>query len=358
MDSFQEAYKAAQEIIKNESFGAPFEKLRVDKLKPLLAGNFPSTASADALKRLRDLILLEARTLNSGGKFIAPQRAAAKMIIKAVNNTTDKQKSAAVLKMLKHLYFVINSGAQSIWVYSPPKAYTQWIFDEVNGASDIILEDVLAVAEEEVYSQADKSVMANAIQQSKAVAMNVVNKLATPDDNTKDLVKQYFAGSGVNEVDLQNTISSLRSGFQKIANTLNSNEILISDEPSDRNSGGWSDWAFIYPDENMNVIYLQGAWLEQANQVTPSNLSPVYRCVRTIIHELSHKALGTDDVCYGWEGIKLGGGFTPNLALHNADTWAHFSLDVLGFLTGPDQNNVKTDNANIRTTVVKILSLT
>jgi hypothetical protein len=144
-------------------------------------------------------------------------------------------------------------------------------------------------------------------------------------------------------------MQTLASGYQKIANACNGTNIIISDEPGDRTSGGWKDWAFIYTAETMSVIYLQGAWLKKADEVSPSNLSPLYRCVRTIIHELSHKEVSTEDVVYGPKGLKPEGStaLTPEYAIHNADSWAYFAVDVLGYLTGPDKTNGDTSTSAI-----------
>ncbi|GAA5167602.1 hypothetical protein GCM10025770_26530 [Viridibacterium curvum] len=124
----------------------------------------------------------------------------------------------------------------------------------------------------------------------------------------------------------------LATGYMKIAAACNDSSVVISDEPDDRNTGGWKDWAFIYTAESMSVIYLQGAWLAKAGEVAPSNQSPLYRCARTIIHELSHKQVSTEDIVYGPKGLKPEGStvLTPEYALHNADSWADFCGDVLG----------------------------
>jgi len=46
-------------------------------------------------------------------------------------------------------------------------------------------------------------------------------------------------------------------------------------------------------------------------------------------------------VVYGPNGLKPEGStaLTPAYALHNADSWAYFAVDVVGYLTGPDKAN-------------------
>ena len=153
--------------------------------------------------------------------------------------------------------------------------------------------------------------------------------------------------------------TSLSAGYIKIANACNGGNIIISDEPGDRTGGGWKDWAFIYTQEAMSVIYLQGAWLTKANEITPSNQSPLYRCVRTLIHELSHKQVSTEDIVYGPKGLKPEGStvMTPEYALHNADSWAYFAVDVLGYLTGPDKANGDNPTSAILKTPTRTLTV-
>jgi hypothetical protein len=135
---------------------------------------------------------------------------------------------------------------------------------------------------------------------------------------------------------------------------------VISDEPGDRCGGGWKDWAFIYSAEAMSVIYLQGAWVSKADEATPSNQAPLFRCARTIVHELSHEQLRTEDVVYGPNGLmpEGSGALTPAYALHNADSWAYFSMDVTANLTGPDAANGATACSAIRAVPSKTLTTT
>jgi len=104
-------------------------------------------------------------------------------------------------------------------------------------------------------------------------ALSVVAKMGTPDVAAKGVVKQYFGDSTTTDIKLGEIMTTLSSGYQKIANACNSSKIIISDEPIDRNGGGWKDWAFIYNAESMKVIYLQNAWLTKADEITPSNQS-------------------------------------------------------------------------------------
>ncbi|MES2089213.1 MAG: M35 family metallo-endopeptidase, partial [Pseudomonadota bacterium] len=243
--------------------------------------------------------------------------------------------------------------------YSPPSAYSKWIFDEVAGANDVALQTALSKDETEVYSVTQRATMAHAVQQARAVALATVAKLGSASDTTKEVVRRYFGNAGTTERQLIDIMTTLASGYQKIAGACNEGNIVISDEPGDRTGGGWKDWAFIYTAETMSVIYLQGAWLKKADEATPSNQSPLYRCLRTIIHELSHKEVGTEDIVYGPKGLKPEGStaLTPEYALHNADSWAYFAVDVLGQLTGPDKSNGSTSTTAILKVPTKTLKV-
>ncbi len=357
MDRFSQAYKAAQGVVKNKHFLNELEKLRSTRLKSLLADDDgPNAGEAGSLEELHNILFAKQKELFKAGGA-TQEVASAKAIISFVGPGPDMHRSVATLKMLKHLYHGISSGGQSIWIYAPPIAYSKWIFDLIyRGITNANMETVLAESYPEVYSKRQRDTMSSALLQARAVALSVVSKLSgSPDNATLKVLKQYFSDASTTPIQLTQTVNTLRAGYQKIANACNSSKIIISDEPGDRTSGGWKDWGFIYPSESMKVIYLQDAWLKKAKEVSPSNQSPLYRCVRTIIHELSHKELSTEDVCYGPTGLNPHGKGTPltsDYALHNADSWAYFAIDVLGFLTGPD----KTNGSKINTSILRVPS--
>ena len=200
--------------------------------------------------------------------------------------------------------------------------------------------------------------MATAVQTARTVATAVQVKLGAASDVTKSVVRRYFGNASSTDKELIETMVTLASGYKKIAAACNGGNIVISDEPGDRTGGGWKDWAFIYTAESMSVIYLQGAWLKKAGEISPSNQSPLYRCTRTIIHELSHKEVSTEDIVYGPKGLKPEGStaLTPEYALHNADSWAYFAVDVLGYLTGTDKTNGDTACTAILKTPARTLT--
>ena len=60
--------------------------------------------------------------------------------------------------------------------------------------------------------------------------------------------------------------------------------------------------------------------------------STLWQCAKTIIHEMSHKILNTDDHGYGVNGIRPGVSFATADAIKNADSWGIFALDLAGYL--------------------------
>lgn len=357
MDSFSDAMAAANEALRSGELGGNFTKLK-QGLVDLMTLKGPDPAHKDKLTAFKTQV--DASIKDTKGLFQSTDKARAKVLVEAAGAGQKKNQRAAALKMVSHLYFEANIGGQQIWVYSPPKAYKQWVFDEVATATnDDQLKAKLAPGETEVYSASQRSVMVNGVQTARAVAQAVQVKLGAASDDTLAVVRRYFGNDQTTKAELLQIIEKLASGYKKIAAACNAGNIIISDEPGDRSGDGWQDWAFVYHTEAMSVIYLQGAWLKKAGQISSSNTAPLYRCVRTIIHELSHKEISTEDIVYGWAGLMPQGSssMTPEYALHNADSWAYFAIDVLGHLTGSDKANGRTPTTAIRKTPSRVLTL-
>ncbi len=355
MNKFSQAYQAAQAFITTGLVqNSTLNKTLLMRIRALLAqADGPATTEAAVLDQLRSEIDKIAAT----EKLTVGEMARANALIKMMPPVAENNTGVATMKWLKHLYIAKRAGGQTVWVYSPPKAYLKWIYDEVNQVPARQLANILAMPEDEIFSSHHKEVMCDALQQTLNIALTAVAKLGTPNELTKAVVRQYFCDATTSEVSLTNTVSTLRAGFQAIAAVCNSAKVIISDEPIQRNGPGWRNWAFIYTMEEMNVIYIQNAWLSKADEVAPSNQSALYRCTRTIIHELSHKAVGTEDIAYGPKGLGPNGSamFTGEFALHNADSWAYFAMELAGLLTGPDLVNGRKMNSAILKTPTKTL---
>lgn len=356
MNKFSEALAAANEALLGGNLAGDFKSVQRG-LVELLSRNGPDPAHKDKLKAFY-IQLDKAIKAEKAKKTETTTKAKAKAIVDAAGAALQKPQRAATLKMLSHLYHQSNIGGQQIWVYSPPKIYTKWIFDELAGADDTQLKAKLGQNEDEVYSSDQRAVMVNAVQTARAVAQDVMVKLGAASDTTKTVVRRYFGNAATTEAQLIAIMKALAGGYKRIAAACNAGNIIISDEPGDRSGTGWKDWAFIYTNEAMSVIYLQDAWLKMAGKVSESNLAPLYRCVRTLIHELSHKEVSTEDIVYGPKGLMPEGSaaLTPDFALHNADSWAYFAMDVMGYLTGPDKTNGRTPTIAIRKTPTRALT--
>lgn len=63
---------------------------------------------------------------------------------------------------------------------------------------------------------------------------------------------------------------------------------------------------------------------------TPCPSSSFWLCALTIVHELSHKLVATEDKRYACQGLKPSASFPAATALINADSWAYFCGDILG----------------------------
>ena len=110
-------------------------------------------------------------------------------------------------------------------------------------------------------------------------------------------------------------------GLQKIAAMLNDNTLVFSYHPKFGANGALPAGArgFIYPAERMQVIYIKNDFQARDGK------SAQWHCAKTIIHEVSHRALGTKDHSYGWQGIQPSNrNFRAKHAIENADSWAYF----------------------------------
>ena len=158
---------------------------------------------------------------------------------------------AAALKMLLHLYRSSKRGAQDVWVYTPPRAYTRWVFDELVGSEEQIKHRL--DRHDEVFSVGDRQVMCVALAQAMKWCLDGPSKLATPTAATRSIVKDWFADQDTTEAQVDAAISTLKDGLKTIAGVCNSNTLVFSDEPVDRNKvydastgdTGWKDWAFV-----------------------------------------------------------------------------------------------------------------
>ena len=334
MDRFSEAYKKLRKVITKQTYQDEWEKFiwESGKAQRLLGENGLDLGGAELLDEVRFRLM----------KTEAAKRPQA-MLDACVSPEPEGTVAdrAAALKMLAHLYQEMNRGGQDVWVYAPPKSYSKWIFDEIKGSADAIKTKL--AANDEVYSSADRTVMVSALDQARKFSLDAVTKLAAADAATKAVVKRWFADENTDDGDLTTAMAKLKDGYKAIANVCSSSRLVFSDDPLDRlkvynkktGKVGWDDRAFVYKAEKMDVIYIQGAFLKAGAT------GKIWKCAQTIVHELSHREVKTDDIMYDYKGLKPHKkSFPHKKALKNAASWGYFATDLAGCLAETDRNDV------------------
>lgn len=334
MHKFEECYKRTRSQVRNFQFfpEAAGTAVRLDMVGAMDSDG-PDRKGYDQIKALRGAIDAGKRKSNkSEGEIILAgcEDAKSKTLVGAVTGWMyDVNDRVAAVKMLRHLYLVKMRGAQDIWVFSPPKSYSEWLYDEFDGLGRTGLAQ-WSSEDEETYSESDKTAMADAAGLALTWSMKCVAKLASPDAATQAVVAKWFCEPGADEKTIKKAAKTLLDGFKKITTVLNSNKLVLSDEPVDRKGGGWKDFAFVYKSEKMHVIYVQGATLSAAKG------SKMWLAALTIVHELSHREVDTEDHRYDSDGKLAPGGGTGALsadkAIGNADNWGYFAADLNGSL--------------------------
>ncbi|MEJ1296914.1 MAG: M35 family metallo-endopeptidase [Candidatus Sedimenticola sp. (ex Thyasira tokunagai)] len=340
MEKFTQAYDAARAaIITEKKYESAWQTYLDTNIATILDLAGPNATHAAGITKLRGKLKTEAGKLETGNKY---QKMANTIYDACVNSsaTTTVPGRAAALKMMKHLYWAKKSGGQSVWVYSPPKAYTKWVFDEIKGNKRSIVRHLKKTSE--VYTTAQRKVMCDAVMHAKRATLNAATKLGTPNRQTRRVFKRWFGDLSGNA--RTTAMTSLASSFLSISNVLGSTTLILSDEPNDRNTGtNWEDWGFVYAGahkERLRVVYVQNAFLKAAG-----NSGLLWMCVLTLVHELSHYVMNTKDYRYdngaagslAGTGLKPGGTFTSAKAMNNADNLAYFCVDLMGTLSRSDR---------------------
>lgn len=335
MQKFSEAYAKARDVLANQSFESAWDKLfKSGPFKELMDEEGPAASQARVLDHLRNELAKDTKH----GKLLASMLGGgvADAIMAAATNKTSPgslAERAAAIKFLKHLYLTRVSGGQQLWCYAGPKAYSEWVFDEVKG-NDSTIKSRLA-AENEVYGISDRKAMCDALSLALAWCQKGAAALGTAGAKQKQLIRDWFADANTTDAQLEEARTTLAAGLLKIAGVCNSGRLIFSDHAPDRAKGGWRDWAFVYKSEKMDVVYMQGAALKAAHSA-----SKQWMCALTIIHELTHREMATDDHRYDFDGLAPGPNLPFDKAIDNADSWAYFTLDLVGILSPSDRSKV------------------
>jgi hypothetical protein len=332
MDKFSDCYAKARKVVNNDTYADDWKTIQED-LKTLLGKRGPDADEETVLSTLR------AKLAEAKKKGKSEEAVAEAIILASKQGKKDIAGRAATLKMMKHFYLGRKSGGQKVWIYAPPKDYSAWIFDEITGTETEMKGRL--VKESEVYTATNRRMMCDALQLARKWSMDALDKLAKAQAPTKRIVKRWFADESTTDKQLDAAISKLKDGFKKISYVCNSTRLIFSDEPIDRNGGGWKDWAFVYKKEGLSVVYLQNAFLKAGRKKKDGTTPKLWKCALTIIHELSHREVNTDDVRYDDDGLKPSKATMPmSKALKNADSWGYFGTDLAGMLSQTDRNTV------------------
>jgi hypothetical protein len=137
-------------------------------------------------------------------------------------------------------------------------------------------------------------------------------------------VKKWFGDPGVM---LPELIRELHTGFIAMRNCINQNHLIYVDVPADRGNDG--TYAFVWEDERLPNINVKRLFF---NANMPHFPNQTYWAV-TILHELSHRVVKTDDHKYDHAKLTVKSNYHPFQAINNADAWAYYAGDCHGSLT-------------------------
>jgi hypothetical protein len=333
----------------NERFGTEYEAQRILlqtatlagsvagilDLKKVLHASGPDRNHASALDNFRNIALkfkqgeriMEASDMSPTGTG-APSEASVE--------------KAGLLKFLRHLYLVGERGSQQVWVLSTPAAYRNFPRDELlsaktsHSAVKAKLDDVIEKFDVDTRKRFGEATQLGLawIEAAKAVLAS-----ASSDTNSMAKIKRWFASSATPATDLNATIASVLAGFKKMANSLNSNLVVITDLPQKRNDPNQEyTEAFMYSigaaAESPRTIYIEQALFHNFDISVLHDMKKNW--TRVIVHECSHIDGRTADKAYAHSGIGVGTHITAAEAAVNADSWAFFAADCGGALTDGD----------------------
>lgn len=335
MNNFTQAYKKCRKIIQAGNYSTDGWQKAIDDsaISGMLSKTGFDIRHNSAADKIRNKVTDETSCLFS--RVFLGGNSRGEVIYNAAENTaaasTHKDR-AATLKMITHLYRHSKTGGQDIWIYSPPKKHTKWIFDEVTGDVSTIKSKLND--SEELFSNSDKDHMSAALHMALKVSESTKVELGKRDDNVKKLVKRWFLDDSCGETELNAALDKLIAGFNKVASTCGSNSLVFTDYPD------WSSKRSKYMGAatpggeggGFPVIYIEGAFNSYVG-----NSGMLWTCARTIIHEFTHHDLNTKDHQYRHTGLKPKSGFPYSKAIENADSWACFAIDLTGYLSVADR---------------------
>lgn len=330
---FGTEYEAQRTLLQTATLGGAAAGIL--DLKKVLHASGPDRTHASALDTFRNVALkfkqaeriMEAADMDPSGTGMPSEASVEK---------------AGLLKFLRHLYLVGERGSQQVWVLSTPAAYTNFPRDELLSAkSSHSAVKAKLTDEAEKFDAATRKRFGEATQLGLAwvEAAKAVLASAGTDAKSMEKVKRWFASSATPATDLNNTIASVLAGFKKMANSLNGNQVVITDLPQKRGDPNQEyTEAFMYSigavSESPRTIYIEQALFHNFDISVLHDMKKNW--TRVIVHECSHIDGRTDDKAYAHAGIGVGTHITAAEAAVNADTWAFFAADCADALTAGD----------------------
>ena len=333
---FTDVYKKARSVVTTQKFAEPdWQKFLSEAgVQSLLGAEGLDAAHARTPDKIREKIKKDSK-----GKLVSLVAGGGPgdVIYAAAQNQTSPgkwQERAATLKMLRHLYRASKTGAQDVWVYSPPKRFKAWVFDEIQGDAKAVKSKL--GQEAEIFSDKEKTWMCDALKTALKICEDTKLRLSKKDAETRKVVRRWFIDEGSGDDELDDAFSKLSDGFKKIAVTCGSTTLVFTDYADWRAERNKYFGGAIRGGEGggFPVIYLEGAFTKLTG-----NSGKQWLCVQTIIHEFSHHDVKTDDHRYDHHGLKPDKAAFPYAkAIENADSWGYFALDLAGYLSRSDRS--------------------
>jgi hypothetical protein len=339
---FDSAFDATSAGIKRAGFAAtgPWDKL-VPKLREVVGDAGFKRTGHQALTKLREEVEAAAKKKVDEGAFLA---AGAGIDTTGPGNamaTAEEVSRAAALKLLRHTHYRARRHNHRMWIVSLPESYTHWPHKHFVG-SKVQLVTKLAAGNPR-FSEGDIKKMADATQRGLRwvhSAMVVIDDLAD-GRRAMRLLKRWFADETTTAEELRTFAKGdLRAGLKKIAARMSSGSMIVTDFVPIRASNDADDMsfaganAFVWADK-VDAVYIEKPFFQHS-------ASSVFQkderhWSRIMVHEMSHRAIGTKDHRYGWAGIRPQAGvITGAQARENADSWALFVANAAGAMSKSD----------------------
>ena len=328
MNVFTEVYNKSIDLLKSQSLHSDWRNIEAG-LKSLLLAEGPAVDKAKVLDDLHDALRLAAKK----GRLVSAKGKAREIVRVSQTDKTEFQTRAALVKQMKHFYLIAKKGGQNIWVMDQPKSYGQWNFDLFKGKTAEDLALTLAKGGE-VFGAGNRNMMSDALQLARKWSADTESALSGKSAATLAAVRRWFHLPVDSAEAVEATRAKLLEGFKKITAACNSNQVIFSDRPHLRASGDYDNtYASVNEGDRMPVIYIYQVFLDTGKRSRISGKIPkLWLCALTVVHELTHKLQATEDLRYDYQGLKPSDSFGPGNAIRNADSWAYFCGDLLGYV--------------------------